>query len=187
MFLIVGLGNPGAEYEDTRHNVGFMLADRAASVYGGRFKRGGRSLYAQTEIAGQDVIIVKPQTYMNLSGDSVIEFVRAHGIEASKVIAAYDDCDLPLGRVRVRPGGGSGGHRGVKSLAERLGTNEFPRVRLGIGRPPQGVEVADYVLSPFRKDEMEALEEILAKGLSSVEAIIENGVEFAMNRFNSAV
>lgn len=183
MFSIVGLGNPGGRYESTRHNVGFMLADRLADSCGIRFRAAGKSVYGEGMISGNTVVIVKPQTYMNRSGDALRELIARGIIEASGVIAAYDDCDLPLGRLRIRKNGGSGGHRGVASIIEALGTKEFPRIRLGIGRPAG--DTADYVLSPFSPEEEAPVREMLAKAQEALAAIITEGLDAAMNRFNA--
>ncbi|MEK7773232.1 MAG: aminoacyl-tRNA hydrolase [Deltaproteobacteria bacterium] len=185
MFLIAGLGNPGSEYEDTRHNVGFMLIDRLAEACGIKFKRSGKALCARGLLAGEDVVLLKPQTFMNLSGEAVARFSGEYRVGAESIVAAYDDCDLPLGRIRIRKGGGSGGHKGVNSIITRLGNGDFARVRLGIGRPFYG-DVADYVLSPFEPPEAEALDAMLKRGAGSVEAIITRGIDCAMNIFNSA-
>lgn len=184
MFLIVGLGNPGAEYEETRHNVGFMLVDRAALSYGIRFKRSGKAFSGRGSIKGVEAALLKPITYMNLCGEAVRAFVEANALTAESIIAVYDDCDLPLGRVRLRKNGGSGGHRGVESMARHLGTKDFKRLRLGIGRR-EGVDTAEYVLSPFAPDEQGALDEMLSKAIASLEVIVSEGIDSAMNRFNS--
>ncbi len=184
MLLIVGLGNPGSEYEETRHNAGFMLIDRICSAYSVKLRKGGRGLSGQARIAGRDVVLLKPMTYMNLSGLAVAEVLDKHPLPPESIIAAFDDCDLPLGKVRIRKGGGSGGHRGLASLIERIGTREFPRIRLGVGRPVEG-DIVDYVLSPFAKDELPAIEEMLGRAQEALESIITCGIEQAMNRFNA--
>ncbi|MDO8426131.1 MAG: aminoacyl-tRNA hydrolase [Deltaproteobacteria bacterium] len=179
----MGLGNPGRAYENTRHNAGFMLIDRIASRYKIRFSRRAGSLMGRGVIAGAEAVLLKPQTFMNLSGQAVKEAADAFSAEPSSIIAAYDDCDLPLGKIRLRRGGGSGGHKGAAAIIERIGTGEFKRVRLGIGRPPDG-DTVEYVLTPFSPEEKEALEAMLDKGVEAIEAVIAEGIDMAMNRFN---
>lgn len=183
MLLIVGLGNPGREYERTRHNAGFMLVDLLAAQAGIKFEKKGKGLWAKGRIGGEDVVLLKPQTFMNLSGEAVSDVRAFYKIPAGSVIAAYDDCDLPLGRLRLRKDGGSGGHRGVSSLIGFLGGGDFARIRLGVGRPPHN-DTAGYVLSPFAKDELEALEEMLQRAAEAVEFLITDGIDQAMNKFN---
>ncbi len=184
MLLIVGLGNPGRDYEGTRHNAGFMLLDRIASRHKIRFSRAARALSGRGALAGQEAVLLKPQSFMNLSGQAVREAAEAFSIEPATIIVAYDDCDLPLGKIRLRRGGGSGGHKGVASVIERIGTREFKRVRLGVGRPPDG-DTVEYVLSPFGAGDKEALESMLDRGAEAVEALIAEGIDSAMNRFNA--
>lgn len=185
MLLIVGLGNSGAAYETTRHNVGFMLIDRLSGLHGIECARDGyRSCWGEGRIAGRDVMLVKPRTMMNSSGDAVLWYMRELELPVESLLVVYDDSDLPLGRIRIRRAGGSGGHRGIASIIEALGVNAFPRIRLGIGRPETG-ELADHVLSPFSEDETPVLDDMLSRAASSVEAIITGGVESAMNSFNA--
>jgi PTH1 family peptidyl-tRNA hydrolase len=183
--LIVGLGNPGRGYEDTRHNVGFMLVDRLADAHKIECdKPGWKSYWGSGVIAGEEVFLVKPCTYMNLSGDAVVRFTSVLSVPAESVVVAYDDCDLPLGQIRIRTGGGSGGHKGVESITTILNSSRFPRIRLGIGRPDEG-ELSDYVLTPFDVYEHDKLEAMLSRGVASIEVIIKEGIESAMNKFNS--
>jgi len=184
LLLIVGLGNPGGEYEDTRHNAGFMLVDRLSRDYSVKLKKGGKGLWGEGRIAGEEVILLKPMTYMNLSGLAIAEVLQKHPLPPESIIAAFDDCDLPLGKVRIRKGGGSGGHRGLASLINTIGTREFPRIRLGVGRPSSG-DIVDYVLSPFAPDEVPAVEEMLIRAKEAFDSIITSGIEQAMNRFNA--
>ncbi|HEY4707625.1 MAG TPA: aminoacyl-tRNA hydrolase [Thermodesulfobacteriota bacterium] len=184
MLLIVGLGNPGGEYEKTRHNAGFMLIDRLCGEYSVKLRKGARGLWGFARIAGQEAMLLKPMTYMNLSGEALAEVLREQPIPPASIIAAFDDCDLPLGKVRIRKGGGSGGHRGLASLIDTIGTKEFPRIRLGVGRPLEG-DIIDYVLSPFAPDEQPALEEMLGRAKEALESVITSGIEQAMNRFNA--
>ena len=165
MMLIVGLGNPGIKYKNTRHNVGFMAVDYLAETSGVRFNKSDfKSHWGKGNILGREVILVKPQTFMNLSGKAVKVLADFFHIEPKGILVIYDDIDLELGAIRIRLGGGSGGHRGMQSIIEYLGANNFPRIRLGIGRPKNEAEglmlnaegdVADYVLSPFNSEEKE--------------------------------
>ncbi|HHL39063.1 MAG TPA: aminoacyl-tRNA hydrolase [Deltaproteobacteria bacterium] len=184
MFIVAGLGNPGPRYEATRHNVGFMLVDRLAGLCGASFAERGGALLAETELAGTDVLLCKPLTYMNRSGTAVAAVMAAWGVEPERLIVCFDDCDLPPGRIRIRRGGGSGGHRGVASIIDSLGTDAFPRVRLGIGRP-RDAAVSEYVLSPFDDDEHDILDTMLEKAAHCVEAIVSKGIDTAMNNFNA--
>lgn len=180
MWVVVGLGNPGAAYVDTRHNVGFMVVEELAQRWGVALEAADERARRATVVRdGVVVQLVQPQTYMNRSGDAL---EAEHGAEA--VIAAYDDLDLPVGQLRVRPGGGAGGHRGVASLAGRLG-NEFVRVRVGIGRPPEGVPAPAHVLSPTAPAERMLLATAVARAGDAIECIISEGVAAAMNRFNA--
>ncbi len=183
MLLIVGLGNPGREYERTRHNAGFMLIDLLAGEAGIKLDRKGKGVWGKGRIAGSDVVLLKPQTFMNLSGEAVTEALAFYKIPSGSMLVAFDDCDLPVGKLRIRKDGGSGGHRGVSSVIASVGSKEFARIRLGVGRPPHG-DTANYVLSPFTKDEQPALEEMLCRGKESVEVILTRGIDQAMNKFN---
>lgn len=185
MLLIVGLGNPGPAYETTRHNVGFMLVDRLSERCSIEFTRSPSALWGRGRVFGQDAVLLKPQTYMNLSGKAVAEFKAAFSVETGSIIAAYDDCDLPLGRLRLRKDGGSGGHRGINSIIEHIGSRDFSRIRLGIGRPAGG-DMVEYVLTPFSEDETVALDDMLTRGVSSIEALVARGMDYAMNSFNSS-
>ena len=185
MLLIVGLGNPGPAYETTRHNVGFMLVDRLSDICSIEFTRTPSALWGRGRVFGQDAVLLKPQTYMNRSGHAVSEFKAAFPVDTGSIIAAYDDCDLPLGRLRLRKDGGSGGHRGIDSIIEHIGSRNFPRIRLGIGRPLDG-DIVDYVLAPFTEDETGALDDMLTRGVSAVEALLTRGIDYAMNCFNSS-
>ncbi|MDF9407717.1 aminoacyl-tRNA hydrolase [Pelotomaculum isophthalicicum JI] len=186
MKLIVGLGNPGSEYAKTRHNIGFMVVDRLAPVLGVTVgKKLFKALVGQGQINGERVVLAKPQTYMNLSGDAVGALLNWFKLTASDLLVIYDDLDLRCGKLRLRPGGGSGGHRGMQSIIRAIGTDSFPRVRVGIGRPPEpGYETIDYVLGHFSDEEAAVLEEAL--GLASDAAIcaVREGIEPAMNLFN---
>ncbi len=182
--LIVGLGNPGSEYADTRHNAGFMLVDRLSAEYGIGLSVKGMGARGTGRIAGEDVALLKPLTYMNRSGHAVSELLMVHPAGPEKIIVAYDDCDLPLGKIRIRGAGGSGGHKGLASVMEALGTTDIPRIRLGIGRPVDG-DVVDFVLSPFLPDELPAVDAMLGRARDAVETIIACGIGQAMNRHNN--
>ena len=174
--LVVGLGNPGREYEKTRHNVGWMVLDRLSEKLGFSFDREKfKGLYGETRINDQKVIFLKPLTYMNRSGESVSQFVRFFKLKPSQVLLIYDDLDLPLGRVRFREKGSSAGHKGVQSVIEALGIQEFPRVKVGIGRPATKEEVVDYVLSPFKKEELPTVKEAIERAANCVEKLLTEG------------
>ncbi|HVN54112.1 MAG TPA: aminoacyl-tRNA hydrolase [Anaerolineaceae bacterium] len=187
-FLIVGLGNPGREYRETRHNIGFMLIDTLAREEGLTISRmQSKALVAQGEISGHKVILAKPQTYMNLSGQAVGGLLRFYKISLDHLLVAHDDLDLPLGAIRIRPGGGSPGQKGVSSIIEKVGTQDFPRLRLGIGRPPGRMDPADYVLEPFSAEEKPLVFTVLEKASEAVLVYIERGLEPAMNLYNGPV
>lgn len=187
MKLLVGLANPGRRYARTRHNAGARIALRFAERHGipvaserfsGRFGRG--------RAAGCDVGILIPETYMNLSGTSVAEALRYLPLEdvAQDLLVALDDADLPFGRLRIRPRGGSGGHKGLADIIAAIGRSDFPRLRFGVGRPPPGMDTADYVLRPFSKEEQRDLDARIDAAASAVDAILEDGIDAAMTRFN---
>jgi PTH1 family peptidyl-tRNA hydrolase len=186
VLLVVGLGNPGPEYRLTRHNAGFLVVDRLAARHAGRWRRG---LFANAEVArlnvgGRTVAACKPLTYMNLSGRAVGPLCRREGLGPGDVLLVYDDMDLPLGRLRVRPDGRAGGHRGVASVLQALGTEAVPRVRVGIGRPPDGVDAAQYVLAPVPPAERALWSEAVEGAVDAVEAVILGGLEAAMEKWN---
>ncbi len=184
MRLIVGLGNPGDRYASTRHNIGFMALDRIAQAYGIAVgKKGFQSLHGSGKVGECKVILVKPQTFMNRSGEAVGEVAAYFRISPCDILVIYDDIDLPFGRLRVRGGGGSGGQRGMASIIATLGTDEFPRVRVGIGRP-EGGDVSGYVLSPFNGDERKVLDTVVERVADAVETFCVSGVIEAMDRFN---
>ena len=182
--LVVGLGNPEARYERTRHNVGFAVVDELHSRAGGRtWQEKYQGMFSRVDIAGLPAILLKPMTYMNLSGKSVCRAARYHRIEPENVIVIHDDLDLPFETVRVKQGGGTGGHKGLKSCIADLGSREFLRIRVGIGRPPRG-DATDHVLSSFSADEEAVIRDVVAEGADAVETVIRHGVVRAMNRFN---
>ncbi|HSB66212.1 MAG TPA: aminoacyl-tRNA hydrolase, partial [Anaerolineales bacterium] len=184
-FLIAGLGNPGRKYEYHRHNVGFMLLNRLTGRLGESFSQvQSKALVARPTFLGERVILVKPQTYMNKSGTAVGSLLHFYQVPLENLLVAYDDVDLPLGTLRIRPSGGSAGHKGMQSIIERLGTEEFPRLRIGTSRPPGKKEAADYVLQNFRKEELELLEATLDRAVKAVITFLEYGLDRAMNFFN---
>jgi PTH1 family peptidyl-tRNA hydrolase len=185
VFLVIGLGNPGRQYLKHRHNVGFMLLDRFADVLSTRFSRlQASALIAQGNFEDSKVILAKPQTYMNLSGRAVRGLVRYHKVPLEKIIIAHDDLDLPLGTIRIRPDGGSGGQKGLVSVLEYLGTDQFPRMRMGIGRPPGQMQAPDYVLQNFNSGEMTHIDVMLSKAVEALEEWIMHGLEACMNKYN---
>ena len=184
MKIIVGLGNPGVHYQWSRHNVGFQVVDRLSErqcipMCSRRFK----ALYGTGWINSEDVVLVKPITFMNLSGEAVRKTAAAFSVGREDLIVIHDDLDLALGRLRVKRKGGDGGHQGVRSIIEAMGSNAFLRLKVGIGRPPKGVEPADYVLSPFGEDDQPEIDSALSRAAEAVAAILSEGVEAAMNRF----
>ncbi len=184
-WLIVGLGNPGPEYERTRHNLGFLAIDRIAARNSIRVTRpDSRALVGLGSISGQDVILAKPQTFMNRSGPAVEALAGKYEVEISKIVVVYDELDLPWTGVRIRPKGSAGGHHGIESVIGSLGTQDFPRLRLGIhpGHPIK--DGALYVLSPIGKAQLQELDELLDHAAGAVESIIAEGVEKSMTKFN---
>jgi len=184
--LIVGLGNPGREYAAHRHNVGFQVVDALARSHELAFSgRKGLARVAQGDIDGQPVILAKPQTFMNLSGKSVGRLSRSLGVPPERILVIYDDLDLPLGRLRLRAEGSSGGHKGIRSIIDVLGTQAFPRLRVGIDRPPGRMDPVDYVLQPFDRDQKLFLAEAVARAAAAVECWLAEGIIAAMDRFNA--
>ncbi len=184
-FLIVGLGNPGREYKDNRHNFGFMLVDRLCvrlNVRGMKLQL--KAIVLSTTYEGRKLIFAKPQTYMNLSGQSVQGLLRFYKLPLEKLLLAHDDLDLPFGVIRLRPGGGPGGQKGVGHTIQQLGTQDFPRLRLGIGRPPGRMDAADYVLQDFPASDLTALSETLDRAADAVLTWVTEGLDAAMNKFN---
>ena len=187
MRFVVGLGNPGERYRRTRHNVGFMAVDALAARAGVR--RGGEiadAWFAPAEISGEDVLLVKPLTFMNRSGVAVDRLMAVHGTAPQDVIVVVDDVALDLGRLRVRERGSHGGHNGLRSLIEVLGTEEFPRVRVGIRKGETGDDLAGYVLAPFPDEDVLIVQEAVERAAEAVECCFREGVGNAMNQFNGA-
>ena len=184
MKIVVGLGNPGQEYSATRHNVGFMVIDELACRWGIDVWKNRKEALVAEYRCEQPILLVKPQTYMNLSGIAVGELARWYKVAVEDIIVVFDDMDLPTGRLRLRMKGGSGGHRGIESLLTHLDQDSFPRVRVGIGRPPSGWQVVDYVLSRFTAEEQPLLAAAIDNAAEAVESIIKQGMNKAMNLHN---
>lgn len=183
MKLIVGLGNPGRQYERTRHNLGFLVADLLASRWSVPLAIKGSGAFGRGSIAGQAAALLKPMTFMNRSGQAVLEVVQFYKLPLSDLLVIFDDLDLPVGRVRMREKGSAGGHKGLGDIIQRLGSDEISRVRIGIGRPAGG-DTVDYVLSPFRPDEQPPVELGLLRAAEAAECWLTEGPGAAMNRYN---
>jgi peptidyl-tRNA hydrolase, PTH1 family len=182
MKLIVGLGNPGLKYSHTRHNVGFDVIEILAKRHKVRLRGLGRkAITGEFSYNSEQIILVKPMTYMNLSGDAIFDLFRKHNPFPSDMIVIFDDMDLPLGKIRIRPSGSAGGHNGMKSIIHRLGTNEFPRLRIGIGRSDEAI---DHVLSHFNRNERKIIEQTLQTSADAIERILADGLDLAMNIYN---
>ena len=189
-FLIVGLGNPGREYAATRHNIGFMLCDRLASRWraGWNTEKKFQAQVAKTAVDGKQLLLCEPRTFMNLSGEAVGAVAKFYRILPARVLVLVDDADLPLGQLRMRAGGSSGGHHGLESVSQHLGTDDFPRLRMGIGRGGDGGrEIAGFVLAPFKPEERLVVDKVLERAGQQVKSWFLEGVQKAMNRFNGAV
>ena len=188
MYIIAGLGNPTKEYEGTRHNVGFDVIDRLSERYNiDVTMEKHRALIGKGMIAGQKVILVKPQTYMNLSGESIRSVINYYKVDPeTELIVIYDDISLVPGGIRIRKKGSAGGHNGIKNIIAHLGTQEFPRVRIGVGEKPARMDLADYVLGHFPKEEAETMTTAFKDGAAAVVDMMTEGVEAAMNHFNGA-
>ncbi|MEU9824505.1 aminoacyl-tRNA hydrolase [Micromonospora chersina] len=189
-WLVVGLGNPGREYAGNRHNVGFMVAELLAGRVGGKFGRHKRAMAEVAEgrlgFGGPKLVLLKPLTYMNLSGGPVVALAQFHKIPPERVIAVHDELDIPYGQVRVKCGGGEGGHNGLRSMSKSLGTKDYVRVRFGIGRPPGRQDPADYVLSDFSSSERKELEFLVDRAADVVESVVTKGVEPTQNLYHGA-
>jgi peptidyl-tRNA hydrolase, PTH1 family len=187
-FLLVGLGNPGREYRETRHNVGFMAIDRLCKVLGIKLSRlQSKALTGTGQWAGHKIVLVKPQTYMNLSGQAVSSLLRFYKVPLGQLLVMHDDIDLPVGTLRIRPDGGSAGQRGLASIIQQLGTQEFPRLRIGIGRPPGQKEAADYVLKGFTSSDQELIDIVLDRAVEAARVFIEHDLDTAMNQYNGSL
>lgn len=184
---MIGLGNPGVQYERTRHNAGFAVLAVLAERHGVRFRRamlGGKGETASISLPGKSLTLLRPTTFMNLSGESVRPLMRKEGFGPADMVLVYDDMDVPLGRLRLRPGGSAGGHRGVSSVIAAVGSDTIARVRVGIGRPGEGLDAAEYVLSTIPPQERPAWETSVERAADAVWAICADGLEAAMARFN---
>ena len=185
MYIIVGLGNPSKQYEGTRHNAGFMTLDVLADRYNIDIsEKKHKALCGKGVIEGNKVVLLKPQTFMNLSGESVRAAADFYKVAPEEIIVIYDDISLGPGQLRVRKKGSAGGHNGMKNIIAHLGTQDFPRIRVGVGEKPAGMDLADYVLGRFSKGERELLEEAFKEGARAAVAILCDGIESAMNQFN---
>ena len=185
MYIIVGLGNPSKQYEGTRHNAGFMTLDVLADRYNIDIsEKKHKALCGKGVIEGNKVVLLKPQTFMNLSGESVRAAADFYKVAPEEIIVIYDDISLEPGQLRVRKKGSAGGHKGMKNIIAHLGTQDFPRIRVGVGEKPAGMDLADYVLGRFSKGERELLEEAFKEGARAAVAILCDGIESAMNQFN---
>ena len=184
MKMIVGLGNPGKEYERTRHNVGFMVIERLAqemnvSISNSKFK----GEYVKLKYKGEDIILLKPMTYMNLSGESVIQVMKFFKLDIQDLLVIYDDLDMPTGKLRLRESGSAGGHNGIKNIISQVGTQSFKRIRVGIDRHPY-IPVVDYVLGRFQKEEQSLIEEGIENAVKAIQVYLDKGFHIAMNTFN---
>lgn len=185
MYLIVGLGNPGPEYEETRHNVGFKAAEEVAGLLGIKElkqKQKMKALVGEGKVEDHKIIIAQPQTFMNLSGEAVSLILQWHKIPEENLIVIHDDADLEVGSIRVRPGGGSGGHHGIESIVSHIHTTDFKRIRIGIGR--SGPDITEYVLQAFPKAEREDIGVAIKNAAEAALSIVKSGIESAMNNFN---
>ena len=185
MFIVVGLGNPGLKYKNTRHNVGFSVLDLIASELNiniGKLKH--RAIIGEGNVGEEKIVLVKPQTYMNLSGESIKEIVDWYRADILKLILIYDDIDLPLGKIRIRRSGSAGSHNGMRSILYHIKSEQFPRIRIGIGKPSQDFELAEFVLSKFTSEESEIIKHSIEKAAKATLAIIKNDIEYAINNFS---
>lgn len=187
-FLVIGLGNPGREYRETRHNVGFMVIDQLCKVMGIHMSRvQSKALVGLGNLEGQRIVLAKPQTFMNLSGQAVGGLMRFYKVPIEQLIVAHDDLDLPLGTLRIRPGGGSAGQKGMASIIQQLGSQEFARLRFGIGRPPGQMDPSAYVLQRFHNSELGTLNLVLDRSVEAVRTFVRDGLTTTMNQFNGSV
>lgn len=185
MYVVVGLGNPGKQYENTRHNVGFNVIDILAKEYGisvSKIKH--KALIGEGRVGSEKVLLVKPQTYMNLSGETLIDIYNYYKVDMENIIVIYDDIDLDVGKIRIRKKGSGGTHNGMRSIIKCLGANDFPRVRVGVSKPKPGQDLADFVLSRFRKEESDDVELGLEKAAKAVDVMIRDNIDLAMNKYN---
>ena len=184
MYLIAGLGNPGEEYKLTRHNLGFMVADKLSTILDVKFKRKRLYRYASTNYENEDIVLLKPRTFMNLSGKAISAAMHKYHIDVSRLLIICDDFNLPFGKIRIRAKGSDGGHNGLASIIEYLNTEQFPRLRIGIGSDFSEEEVTDFVLSSFNVEESEQIKEAVDISSQAVLSFIQNGVTHTMNEYN---
>lgn len=185
LYLVAGLGNPGNKYRETRHNAGFLLIDHVADAYGIALDKSKfDAIYGRGKIENRDVILVKPMSYMNLSGHPVFRLAEYYRISSREMVVIHDDIDLALGRIKIKEKGGHGGHKGLKSVMQVFGGDCFARLRIGVGRSESGIDVADYVLGRFSKAEQEILQQIIEKAQDALVAILCKGIRDSMNEFN---
>ncbi len=187
MKIVVGLGNPGLKYRRTRHNLGYMVADAFAEPRGGKWRPGKfKGLEAEIAVGKERVLVVKPTTFMNLSGECVGSVVRYYQVPLDDVLVVFDEVQLELGRLRLRPGGSAGGHNGVESVIKHLGTEQFPRLRLGVGAPPEWMDMMSYVLGVFPRGDQKTVKDMLERAVLATETWVYYGLTEAMNRFNAS-
>lgn len=185
MYIIAGLGNPTREYEKTRHNVGFEVIDVLADMLGTTVEeKKFKGCYGRGIIGGEKVLLLKPQTFMNLSGESIRAASDFYKVDPEHIIIIYDDISLDVGQLRIRKKGSAGGHNGIKNIIAHLGTQEFPRIKVGVGDKPKKMDLADYVLSRFSKEDRAAMEDAFKEAAKAVEVMITEGMDIAMNQFN---
>jgi PTH1 family peptidyl-tRNA hydrolase len=189
VFLIVGLGNPGADYAKTRHNAGFLLVEKLAAQWRANWanERKFQARLARAERGGKTILLAEPQTFMNLSGESVGALARYYQLPLGRILVVVDDADLPLGEIRLRPGGGAGGHHGLESVTQHVGSREYARLRLGIGRQDGAREITGHVLGRFSAAENARLEKVLDRAAGQLESWLETGIQKAMSQFNGNV
>jgi PTH1 family peptidyl-tRNA hydrolase len=186
MFAIVGLGNPGTTYQLTRHNAGFLVIEKVAEECGIKLNRKRfQSIYTKGTWAGRPLLLAQPQTFMNLSGQAVAALAHFYKIDPEQMLIVYDDLDLPLGTIRLRPSGGAAGHKGLASIIEKIGSNAIPRLRVGISRPTGEQPVPDYVLTKFSREEKPIFETSLERAATAALAFVSQGINHAMNSYNS--
>ena len=186
MKLVAGLGNPGRDYAGTRHNIGFGVIARISDKYNIPLTgKEHKAICGKGMIGGEKVILAQPQTFMNLSGECVRSLVDYYKLESEDIIIAYDDIDLEVGQLRIRSKGSAGGHNGIKNIISHLGTNEFPRVKVGVGGTPEGGDLVRHVLGRFSREDEKVIGEVLDVAVEAVETILSDGVEAAMNRYNA--
>lgn len=187
-FLLIGLGNPGREYRDTRHNVGFMVIDRLCASFDIKLSRlQSKALVGSGHWNETKIVLAKPQTFMNLSGQAVGGLLHFYKVPLTQLLVIHDEIDLPLGTLRIRPAGGSGGNRGQASIIELLGTQDYPRLRIGVGRPPGQMQAADYVLQNFSSSDLEIIQDVLDHAVDAARIFIRDGLDKAMNLYNGSV